>query len=123
MHIVSAYLHALDGRLRIKVAEVKGSPVKALEVESRLHRVEGIDQVTANPITGNILIFYDSHRITQSEVIDALRDLGCLRDSGSARIAMRGAMAFSQTVSQELPKALFRSTMEFALQRLVSTLI
>lgn len=123
MNIESTYLHVLDGRLRIKVTEVKGSPARALGIESQLQRIDGIDRVSANPTTGNVLVLYNSCQITQNEVIDAMRALGYLRENGNTQAAIKGAVAFYQTFSGELMKALFQSTMEFALRRLVSALI
>src|SRR5919198_3655018 len=85
VHTASAYLHALDGRLRVKVAEVKGSPAKALEVESQLQSCDGINRVTANPTTGSVLVLYDPCRIKQDEIINALRALGCLQENSKAQ--------------------------------------
>ncbi len=113
MYVASAYLHALDGRLRIKVAEVKGSPAKALEIESQLQRCDGINRVTANPTTGNVLVLYDPRRIKQSEIIGTLRALGCLKDTVAAQDGL----------SHELVKTVVRSTAEFALERLIYSVL
>jgi Ca2+-transporting ATPase len=98
-----AYLHALDGRLRVKIAVVKGSAQQAQEIEQRFQACEGITQVTANPVTGNVLILYDSQQIKQEEVLDL-------------QLAL-------QRFVQELGQTLLRSTMEAALHRLVYALI
>ena len=42
----SSYVHALEGRLRIKVPEVKGAPLKACEVERHLVQSPGVDEVS-----------------------------------------------------------------------------
>lgn len=123
MNAVSAHLHALDGRLRIKVAGVKGSPQKAQEIEDRLQRCNGITQATANPTTGSILILYDSQQINQERVLNALRSLGCLPENHKARPSARSTAAAQPAFAQELVQTVVRSTMEFALQRLVYTLI
>jgi hypothetical protein len=125
------YIHALDGRLRIKIAAVKGSSAKALEIEERLREMHGIEQVKANPTTGNVLILYNPKRIEQAEVIAALQQLGCLEESAGSRVAATllpkaiegagGAMA--RTLAESLTETLVRSTMELAIQRLVHALI
>jgi hypothetical protein len=123
MKAVSAHLHALDGRLRIKVASVKGSPRKAEEIEDRLQRCDGITQATANPTTGSILILYDSQRINQEGVLHTLRSLGCLPERSKARTSVISATETQPACGQELVQTVVRSTMEFALQRLVNALI
>jgi len=77
--ISTNYLHAIDGRIRIHISEVKGSWVKAREAAARLMKYEGIVNVNANPTTGNVLINYDSRRISQCDVFQDLRDLGYLK--------------------------------------------
>ncbi len=136
------YLHALDGRLRIKIAAVKGSSQKAHEIEQQFQACEGITQVTANPVTGNVLILYDSQQIKQEEILDLLRRQGYLSQNSRTRTGAKYATAAQQgfnqelaqtlrlnmelalqRVGQELGQTLVRSTMEVALHRLVYALI
>jgi copper chaperone CopZ len=121
--VVSPYIHALNGRLRIKVAEVKSAPARALEVEGQLRKIDGINRVKANPTTGNVLILYHPEQIEQAEVIGALRHLGCLRESAAIRTTASGTALAVAGVGEALAETLVRSTMELALQRLISTLI
>ena len=78
MEAESTYVHALEGRLRIKVAGVKGTPTGASRVESHLRSVDGVLEVIANPMTGNVLVLYDPSGTDQSGIMGALRALGCL---------------------------------------------
>jgi hypothetical protein len=119
----STYIHALDGRLRIKVTEVKGSPGKALEIEGGLRTIDGVNLVKANPITGNILILYCADKIGQHEILSALHRLGCLREHGRAQTITSNDGGKLDGFSAMLTETLVRSTMELALQRLVSALI
>jgi hypothetical protein len=72
------YVHMLEGRLRIKVSEVKGSPDKADEIEATVSQLEGVSHVKANTITGNVLVLFDSDRTNHYHIIGTLKDLGCL---------------------------------------------
>ena len=74
----STYVHALDGRLRIKVPKIKRAVREALEVELRLQQVTGVEEVSANPTTGNVLILYNPEIISQEEVIFVLMQSGNL---------------------------------------------
>jgi hypothetical protein len=123
----SAYLHhAIDGRVRIKVPAIKGSPVKAAELENHLRRLgEGIDHVTVNPTTGSVLILYDSHQIGQHEIFASLEHLGCRprlhHESHTANGG--GTAAVTPEFGKDLARTVLHSTMEFALQRLIYALI
>ena len=52
-------VHALPGRVRLKVAKVKGNPALARRAEKKLAKVPGIKQVEAKSDTGSLLIHYD----------------------------------------------------------------
>jgi copper chaperone CopZ len=123
VNAVSAYLHALDGRLRIKVPSVKGSSKMAQEIERQLQACEGITQVTANPVTGSVLILYEPQQIKQKEILDIFKSQGCLPENSPARAVAKNEAAAQPGFSQELVQTLVRSTMEFALQRLIYMLI
>jgi hypothetical protein len=116
------YIHALDGRLRIKLATVKGSPTKAVEIEGRLRSHPGIMHVNANPITGNVLILYDHQILAQHELLDTLRSLGYLREPGSTG-GSNGTAASSPPLGKILADSLARTTMEMAVQGLIRALI
>ena len=63
--VASTYVHALEGRLRIKLPKIKRALREALEVELRLQQVAGVEEVSANPTTGNVLILYNPRVIEQ----------------------------------------------------------
>ena len=73
------YLHALDGRMRIKINAVKGSPATAAEITGYLLSSRGIDEVNANSITGNVLILYDTSQSSQEVILQLLNDAGYLQ--------------------------------------------
>lgn len=75
---VIEYVHAIDGRLRIKVPELKRSPARARQFEDRFAGLEGIHEVRANPVTGNVLFLYDPERILDREIVGALISAGYL---------------------------------------------
>jgi copper chaperone CopZ len=120
------YLHALDGRLRVKIAAVKGSSERARQIEQQLQRIEGIDQITANPTTGSVLILYDPRRLSQTAITEALKTVNLQSretENRRARSVVKSAGSEQGGFGQELVKTVVRSTMEFALQRLVYALI
>jgi cation transport ATPase len=123
MRDVAPYIHALKGRLRIKVLKVKGSAQKALELEEQLRAIEGVHHVHANPTTGNVLIRYHPDKLEQSAVLAALQHLGYLQQAEVARVPPMGHSLAVEGLGEALAETLVRTTMELALQRLVSALI
>jgi hypothetical protein len=107
------YLHALDGRMRIKITEVKGSPAAAEEVTRYMLSSPGIDEVNANPITGNVLILYNNNQISQRGILKLLLDAGYLKRTVSA----------SASQGEGLVSVLAKAVMETALQSMVMALI
>jgi copper chaperone CopZ len=123
MSDVSPYIHALKGRLRIKLRKVKGSAQEALEVEQQLRAVEGVRSVQANPTTGNVLIRYNPDVIEQSAVLGALQRLGCMQQDEVAWMPATSHNRAVEGLGEALAETLVRTTVELALQRLVSVLI
>lgn len=75
----STYLHLLQGRLRIKIPEVKRAPSNAFKFERSLAQLEGITYIKANPTTGNALILFEPQATDHLEILEAIRRLGWLK--------------------------------------------
>jgi copper chaperone CopZ len=112
MTSIAPYLHILDGRLRIKLPQVKGAPQRALAVEQLLRGLVGVTEVTANPLTGNVLVLFTSTVIRQHDIHAALQQTGHLRNYQTEE---PGQTSF---LSMAVPSAL-----ETVLERLVLALI
>jgi hypothetical protein len=65
-------VHAIPGRVRVKISRLKENPVLAREVQARLSTVRGIQYVEVNPVTGSVLVLYDR---TTLESLDSLLSL------------------------------------------------
>jgi hypothetical protein len=108
MTSISPYLHVLDGRLRIKLPQVKGTPQRALAVEQLLRGLDGVTAVTANPITGNVLVLFTSAMTSQHDIIAALQQTGYLRDNHPTEPSQPGLISM-----------VVHSVLEMAFERLV----
>ena len=109
--ISTSYFHATDGRIRIHIADVKRSGEKARQAAAKLMGYQGIVNVNANPITGNVLINYDPDRISQGDVFQALLDSGYLREeklNASSMQRMRpGHSQWGETIARFALETLF----------------
>jgi hypothetical protein len=66
-------VHAIPGRVRLKVAGIKDNPGLAAALEERLLGMDGIHRVEVNAVTGSILLLYDARE--REEVGQTLQPL------------------------------------------------
>ena len=63
----------LPGRMRLKVAHYKKLPKETQQYQQYgiqvIKRLDGIDKVTFNFVTGTVLIEYDKYKLTSSEIL------------------------------------------------------
>jgi len=123
MHVDSAYVHALAGRLRIKIPRIKGAADQAEELEQHLQQFAGIESVSANPTTGNVLVLYNLQRIDQGRIILSLRESGYLSHAGSMAGGMASPQPAPQGLVEKVTSVVASTLMEVALSRLVGGLI
>jgi hypothetical protein len=76
----TSYVHMLEGRLRIKVSEIKRAPERAKELKKTVSRLKGVSHVRANDITGNVLVLFDPDHTNHYHIIGRVKDLGCLNE-------------------------------------------
>ena len=79
---MSYYIHSIPGRLRVKTPLVKGNQEKARDVEGLLNCFQGVDKASANPLTGSIVVNYDSTAVNDRSIIDLLEDKGYFKSEG-----------------------------------------
>ncbi len=67
-------VHAIPGRIRLKVAQVRENPALASEIQTRLAAVHGIRQVEVNPLTSSVLVLYDAQNTASPDALAALAE-------------------------------------------------
>jgi hypothetical protein len=72
--MTTPYLHAIEGRARVKIPGIKGSPARARDLERRLSLCAGVRTVKANPTTGNALILYEEAVISLDAIQGRISD-------------------------------------------------
>lgn len=105
-------VHALPGRLRVKVAAVKRAPAVAAQVEQLLRQDRGVAEVMANPVTGSVLICYDVQLTTPQDILARLAPYGVSTTSVSE------PSLWSQ-LSSELGKAVGKELVKMALAEML----
>jgi copper chaperone CopZ len=69
---MATYLHAIDGRIRVRFPEIRGNRRAAARLRRDLRALSGVTKVEANPLTGSVLVEYDSNRLSADDVFESL---------------------------------------------------
>jgi Heavy metal associated domain 2 len=65
-------LSAIPGRARLRIPGVRDDAARADEVVATIRALDGVTAAEANPLTGAVLVRYDAHRITLTEIVATL---------------------------------------------------
>jgi hypothetical protein len=68
-------VHAIPGRVRVKISQLQDNPEFAREICPRLSGVRGIRRIEANPPTGSLLVRYDLEEMTSLASLFALAEI------------------------------------------------
>jgi hypothetical protein len=74
---MTAYIHHVPGRLRVRSAQIKGNPHRAAAVQRTLLQTAGLLSAEVSTTTGSVVIHYDPHRVDSDTLLGALKDAGC----------------------------------------------
>lgn len=64
-------VHVLPGRMRLRMPSLRARARALAEFATSLKRLEGIQDVTVNPVLGTALVRYDAAKLTPSLVVAA----------------------------------------------------
>ena len=104
-------VHALPGRLRVRVPAIKKAPEVAARIEQTLRQHEAVVNVAASPVTGSVLVHYDPTRIGPSFLLAHLEPYGLPADPRSSSTL--------SDLSNQLSKAVGKELMKLALTQMV----
>ncbi len=77
------YCHHVPGRLRVKLPDLKRDPAAAERVERLLKEIPGVTAVKVTPLTGSVVVLYDSGQTAHDRILALLQDQG-LYDAAQA---------------------------------------
>lgn len=69
-------VHHLPGRLRVRVPAIKADPAASRSMTAAVSAVEGVISCSANPVTGSLLIRYDTRTADMDSIAGALGAVG-----------------------------------------------
>jgi hypothetical protein len=65
-------VHAMPGRVRVKISRLKNNPAFAQEIQQRLRGVRGIQRSEVNLLTGSLLVLYEAREVDQLDSLISL---------------------------------------------------
>jgi hypothetical protein len=74
------YVHSTPGRMRIRVPGRRGDEQFSRWMEQELGAAEGITRVSANPLTGSVLILFDPTSTDDRRILAELGRMGLQSD-------------------------------------------
>jgi Heavy metal associated domain 2 len=116
---MSSYIHVLDGRVRVKVPEVKHDPCMASAVVQVLERVAGVIYVRANTNTGNVLVLFNPQVTSHEQITRILQDMDCLTPPSTPS----SSPSPFHEVGEKLLHLVVKSAVEKAVERVILSLI
>jgi hypothetical protein len=116
---MSSYIHVLDGRVRIKVPEVKHDPRMASAVVQVLERVAGVTYVRANTKTGNVLVQFNPQVTNHEHITQILKDMDCFTPPSTPS----SLPSHFREVGEKLLHLVVKSAVEKAVERVILSLI
>jgi hypothetical protein len=103
---VTHYLHDIPGRLRVQIPRLKNRPHRCETVTSLLTAVDGVNRVSANGLTGSLLVHYDTDAIDSHRILRRLADTGLFDESATVGVHHRMETAGSKA-TEAIGKAVF----------------
>jgi copper chaperone CopZ len=103
---MSPYVHNVPGRMRVKIPVLRNNKSKVLEIQETLSLLEGVEEISANTVTGSIVVNYDPDALKPWEILGLLEDSGYLNQSKT--IANDSSLNNGSSVAGEaIGKAIF----------------
>lgn len=99
-------VHYMPGRVRLKISSAKGNENLCREIMEMAQLMPGIQAVKANPITGSVLVHYDSNAIEHEHLLEALSELNEFIPSVSVDVDTKGIRADLQNEEEDSEEAL-----------------
>jgi copper chaperone CopZ len=116
-------LHAIDGRLRIRVGRIKNNPYQAEALCEAFRSIAGVKSASANLITGSITITYDGEVVSRAALCGELARIVGAQLVPLPRSDSRSSSTILGGAGHHVARAILNTAMEAALKRTIYSLI
>jgi len=112
---MATYLHAIDGRIRVRFPELRGNRRASARLRKDLRGLSGVTKVEGNPLTGSLLVEYDNNRLSADDVFASLGVESPVDGAKQGTILKTGP----SDQGKEVRDAVAEKIIEFAAERLL----
>ncbi len=116
---MSAYIHHVPGRLRIRTDKLRRASCKSEQLQNTLMQLQGVEQCQINAKNGSLLVHYDPNSLNGDDILYHLHKAGCLESGLTASLAQRSA---AHNTGSLIGNALFGAVVKKSLETSVLSL-
>ena len=109
------YYHEVPGRLRFRNPVLKGKEALCKKIEDSISCFRGIQSVTANTVTGSIIVHYDLKIVSSREIIEFVSEQGYF-DRQRAVTSDQYLNRSFEKIGESVGKAIFGAMVEKTFQ-------
>ncbi len=113
---MTCFIHHVSGRLRVKIAGIKHQEHQAKKVRDLFSGLYGIDKISVNTLTGNVVLYYDPSVFSVDQLLNILK-YNNLVDSKRPIVFEKPVSERSTQMGMALGKAVFSWAVGKALER------
>ena len=73
---MSYYVHKVPGRVRVRIPQLRNHPQRTQRVCRLLESQDGIETISANALTGSVVVRFDTDRLDDAQILDLLSENG-----------------------------------------------
>ncbi len=122
---MSYYIHHVPGRLRVKSPLLKRNEHHAARTKAYVGGLHGVRSMEINPVTGSLVVHYDTAALRGEELLERLRHLGHVQSGvhAQAPVIHTGGMSPLQKFSDTLVNKLVETALERSATALIAALV
>jgi hypothetical protein len=121
--MMSAYVHDVPGRLRIKHGAFVRNQPQLERVSSFIANLAGVHRVETNPVIGSVLVHYDPESMDSAALLSALKTHGHIPETIEPHVAAGGASVRLSGASEVVLNSLLEIAVERSTRALVCALL
>lgn len=110
------YVHSSSGRLRVQLPLFRRKPRIAAAVETTVAAIEGVTSVSANTVTGSVIIAYDHRALSPAALWEELARLGYVERSSTPPARPPSSESFG-TIPERLVDCFGRAFLQVLAER------
>jgi hypothetical protein len=120
---MTAYIHVVPGRLRVKSPAIRQNQLKAGEARTLVEALHGVSSAETNLLTGSIIVRFDPREISYHEILTALQQANFITPWNGVRFNSVEADSLTVRVGETAGRAVIDALAEKMILRAAAAVI